>query len=170
MNLYDIPIHKKSPSVVNAIIEIPKGTNVKYEYDVEYDIFKVDRTLCSAMNYPANYGFIPNTLTDDEDPLDIVVYGDSPINMGTLIECNVIGILDMDDGDQKDWKVLATPVSNREKYKFLRDIDPVFLDVCKNFFAHYKDIDSKKGTNVYDWHSSARAREIIEESNLTNKQ
>ena len=166
MNLYNIPKHKDSPSIVNAIIEIPKGTNVKYEYSQELDIFFADRTLCSAMAYPASYGFIPKTLTDDGDPLDIMVYNSSPFNMGTLVEAKVIGVLDMNDGDQKDWKILATPVSHKKRYRYLRDIDPVFLDVCKNFFAHYKDIDSKKGTTVFDWHSAARAKQIISESQI----
>ena len=78
MNLYEIPIHKNCPEIVNAVIEIPQGTSVKYEYNKDLDIFTADRTLCSAMTYPANYGFIPQTVAEDGDPLDILVFNSQP--------------------------------------------------------------------------------------------
>jgi inorganic pyrophosphatase len=168
MNLYKIPSHINSPDMVNAIIEIPQGTNVKYEYSSDLELFVADRTLCSAMTYPSNYGFIPNTLTDDGDALDILVFNSSPIHRGTLVETKVLGVLDMDDGDDKDWKIIGAPRSDLKKYELLDDIDKVFLEVCKNFFAHYKDIGDNKGTRVFNWHSAAKAREIISES-IINK-
>lgn len=161
MNLYEIPTHQASPNIVNAIIEIPQGTSVKYEYNSDLDVFVADRTLCSAMTYPANYGFIPKTITDDGDALDILVFNSEPIDRGTLVEARVLGILDMNDGDEKDWKIIAAPISHLKTYNYLDDIDPVLLKATKHFFAHYKDIGNSKGTQVFDWHSSAKAREII---------
>ena len=129
MNLYEIPTHQDCPSIVNAIIEIPQGTSVKYEYHSDLDVFVADRTLCSAMTYPANYGFIPKTITDDGDALDILVFNSQPIDRGTLVEARVLGILDMNDGDEKDWKVIAAPISHLKRYNYLDDIDPVLLNI-----------------------------------------
>ncbi len=163
MSLYDIPIHPESPRIVNAIIEIPKDTNIKYEYDPLLNIFKLDRTLCSAMTYPASYGFIPNTIADDDDPLDIIVFNAAPIKTGCLVECKVIGVLDMVDSGQKDWKVLGVPTSHIKEYNDLSDIDPIFLKIAKNFFSHYKDLD-KKEVEVNQWHEKNFARKIVDES------
>jgi inorganic pyrophosphatase len=161
MNLYKIPTHPDSPVVVNAIVEIPKGTSVKYEYDGDLELFKMDRMLCSAMTYPASYGFIPNTLAEDNDPLDIVIYNSLPINTGALVECNVLGVLDMIDKGEKDWKVIAAPTSHIKNYKDISDIDDTFLKVCKNFFAHYKDLNGTS-VSVLDWHDKQFAYDIVE--------
>ena len=80
MNLYNIPIHQKSPNIANVIVEIPKGTSVKYEYDKDFGVFKYDRSLTSAMTYPCSYGYIPSTLGEDGDPLDFLVYNSTPID------------------------------------------------------------------------------------------
>jgi inorganic pyrophosphatase len=160
MNLYDIPIHPKSPQRINAIIEIPKDTNVKYEYDPELGVFIYDRSLLSAMVYPASYGFIPQTLAEDGDALDVLVYNAMPIGTGTLVESRVIGVLDMEDEGFKDYKVLTTPVSHVKEYRSLSDIDSNFLKICQNFFAHYKDLNNKK-VKVLDWHEADFAKEIV---------
>lgn len=160
MNLYNLPKHPQSPQRVNAIIEIPKDTNVKYEYDSEFSVFRYDRSLLSAMVYPANYGFIPQTLAEDGDALDVLIYNAMPINMGTLVESRVIGVLDMEDEGFKDYKILATPVSHIKEYRSLSDIDPNFLVICQNFFAHYKDLNNKK-VKVLDWHEADFAKKIV---------
>lgn len=160
MNLYNIPIHPKSPQRVNAIVEIPKDTNVKYEYDSELSVFKYDRSLLSAMVYPASYGFIPQTLAEDGDALDVLIYNATPINTGTLVESRVIGVLDMEDEGFKDYKILVTPVSHIKEYRGLSDIDSNFLIICQNFFAHYKDLNNKK-VKVLDWHEAEVAKEIV---------
>ena len=162
---YKIPPHKDSPSKIWAVIEIPKDTNVKYEYEPEFDLFKYDRSLLSAMVYPASYGFVPNTLTEDKDALDVMVYNAMPIQTGTIVECRVLGVLDMIDDGYRDYKILAVPISHIKDYKKLEDIDPAFLNICKNFFSHYKDLIKKK-VEVYDWHGIDRAKEIISESYL----
>ena len=162
-NLYNLPIHKLSPSIINCIIEIPKDTNVKYEYDSELGVFKYDRSLISAMVYPASYGFIPSTKSDDGDALDVLIYNSRPINTGTLVEAKVIGVLDMTDDGDKDYKILATPVSHVREYNDLSDIDPQFLKICQNFFSHYKDLNNKE-VEVFDWHEADVAHKIIKDS------
>jgi len=160
MNLYNIPVHAQSPQRVNAVIEIPKDTNVKYEYDPELGVFVYDRSLLSAMVYPASYGFIPQTLAEDGDALDVMIYNATPIDTGTLVESRVIGVLDMEDEGFKDYKILATPISHVKEYRSLADIDSNFLKICQNFFAHYKDLNNKK-VEVLDWHEADVAKEIV---------
>ena len=162
-NLYHLPLNGNSPLTVNAIIEIPKNTNVKYEYDPDLGVFLYDRSLLSAMVYPASYGFIPSTLADDGDALDILIYNSHPIATGTLVECKVLGVLDMTDDGAKDYKILSIPTTHSLKYQSLTDIDPQFLRICKNFFAHYKDLDDKK-VEVGDWGNAELAYQIINDS------
>lgn len=164
-NLFGLPIHAKSPRIVNAVIEIEKGSSVKYEYDGELGVFRYDRSLDSAMVYPSNYGSIPSTHCDDGDPLDILVISERGIDKGTLVECRVLGVLDMDDDGDKDYKVLAVPVSTRKRFRNLNDVDPLFLRICKNFFSHYKDLDNKI-VNVYNWLQKEDAWRIIEDSKI----
>lgn len=164
-NLYKIPTHKQSPEVVNAVVEIPKGTSTKYEYDYELEIFRLDRCLTSAMVYPANYGFIPGTLGADGDPLDILVYANAPIMRTTLVECTVIGALDMIDDGAKDYKILGVPTSAIKKKTDIHQVSKLFLDVTKNFFQHYKDLSNKK-VLVHDWLDREAALQIIREDTI----
>ena len=159
-NFYKLPSHPKSPKLVYAVVEIPKGTSAKYEYDEALDAFVYDRSLLSAMTYPASYGFIPNTLAEDNDPLDILVYNSIPIERGTIVECEVLGVLDMIDDGEKDYKIIGTPTSHIRKYESLEQLDPLFLKVCKNFFLHYKDLNGKE-VDVYGWHGKELAQQII---------
>lgn len=163
MNLYKIPTHGDSPKVVNAIVEISKGTSAKYEYDPELECFVLDRCLMSAMVYPASYGYIPSTLADDNDPLDIIIYNATPIDRGTLVECNVIGCLDMTDENQKDYKLLGCPISHVRQYETLDDIDPLFLDVAENFFTHYKEIEGKQ-VQTDGWLRRADTYDIVNQA------
>lgn len=165
MNLYNIPTHKNSPELINAVIEIPRGTSAKYEYDKELSIFRLDRCLQSAMVYPANYGFIPNTLAADGDPLDVVVFNRTPIQRGTLVECKVLGSLNMEDNGAKDYKILAVPTSHYRAYDTLSDIEDLFLDVTRNFFEHYKDLNQTT-VKVGKWHGKQRAHEIIKSDTI----
>ena len=168
MNLYDIPTHENSPDIINAIVEIPRGTSAKYEYDTRYGIFRLDRCLQSAMVYPSNYGFIPNTLAADGDPLDVIVYNTLPIDRGTLVECKTLGVLNMTDGGHKDYKILAVPTSHYRTYDTLNDIENLFLDVTRNFFQHYKDL-LERCVEVGKWHGKQRAKDIIVKDTLPVK-
>ena len=160
MNLYNLPTNEKSPEIVNTVIEIPQGTCVKYEYNAELEVFQMDRVLSSAMVYPTNYGFIPNTLGDDGDPLDVLVYSRQSFVVGSVVECIVLGALDMIDNGKKDYKILTYPVSSVKKRTGLHDISKQFLNITSNFFEHYKDL-SKHDVVINDWLSAEEAREII---------
>ena len=161
-NLELIQTHDDCPRVVNAIVEIPKGTSAKYEYNAELDTFQLDRCLPSSMVYPCSYGFVPSTLAEDGDPLDILIYNDIPIARGTLVECNIIGILDMVDSKGQDWKILGTPTSHVRKYRSLKDIDPMFTKIASYFFKHYKDLNNSF-TKVGDWYGKQKAYQIIKQ-------
>ena len=168
MNLYYIPTHVKSPGIINTIVEIPRGTSAKYEYDHELGVFRMDRCLTSAMVYPANYGFIPNTLADDGDPLDVLIYNRTPIDRGTLVECRALGVLNMTDDGDKDYKILAVPTSHYRGPDTMRDVEDLFLDVTRNFFEHYKELNGKK-VHVGKWHGAQRARNIIAKDTVVHK-
>ena len=161
-NLELIEVNESSPKIVNAIVEIPKGTSAKYEYNAELDTFQLDRCLPSSMKYPCSYGFVPSTLAEDDDPLDILIYNETPIDRGTLVECNVIGVLDMKDSGGQDWKILGTPISHVRKYRSIKDIDPMFIKVASYFFKHYKDLNNKF-VEVGEWYGKQKAFNIIKE-------
>ena len=161
-NLELIEVNESSPKIVNAIVEIPKGTSAKYEYNPKLDTFQLDRCLPSSMMYPCSYGFVPSTLAEDDDPLDILIYNDTPIDRGTLVECSVIGVLDMRDSGGQDWKILGTPTSHVRKYRSIKDIDPMFIKVASYFFKHYKDLNNKF-VEVGEWYGKQKAFDIIKE-------
>lgn len=161
-NLELVEINENSPYVVNAVVEIPKGGSAKYEYNPELDTFQLDRCLPSSMMYPCSYGFVPSTLAEDNDPLDMLIYNDTPIDRGTLVECTVIGVLDMKDSGGQDWKILGTPTSHVKKYRSIKDIDPMFIKVASYFFRHYKDLNNKY-VEVGDWYGKTKAYSIIKE-------
>lgn len=164
MSLYNLPTHIKSPQIVYGVVEIEEGHKNKYEYDPNLGGFLYDRCLTSAMVYPASYGFIPNTLCEDGDPLDILIISPEPIKRATIVESKVLGVLDMEDEGDKDFKILAVPNFYTHKYSNLQSIDKAFLEICKNFFAHYKDLSaSGDRVKVFDWHDKKHAQNIIKE-------
>lgn len=165
-DFYKLPSHKQSPHIVYGVVEIPKGTSAKYEYCPDLGAFIYDRSLLSAMSYPASYGFIPNTLGDDGDALDILIYNAIPIERGTVVECRVLGVLDMVDEGKKDYKIIAVPTSHVRKYESMSDLDPLFLKVTQNFFRHYKDLNGKE-VDVFGWHEKYLAKQIIGLSELS---
>jgi len=165
MNLYNLPIHAKSPKIVSAVIEIEEGSKNKYEYDGEFGAFKYDRCLASAMVYPASYGFIPQTLCDDGDPLDILVVSPEPIKRATVLDAKVLGFLDMEDEGAKDYKIIAVPNFYTRKYTKLADLEDSFLEISKNFFAHYKDLSmSGDKVKIGEWHDKSAAWKVINQS------
>jgi len=134
---------------VDVIIEIAKGGHIKYEYDKELKMLICDRILHTPMKYPFNYGFIPNTLSEDEDPLDAVVLMDDELVPGCLIKCKILGYLDTKDHAGNDPKIIVCPVDKIDP--MWKDVDDLFsdkLDVhtlkkIKYFFEHYKDLENK---------------------------
>lgn len=162
----------KNPFVlqeVNCVVEIPKDTNVKYEYDVEFGVFRLDRCLISAMRYPCNYGFIPQTLGDDGDPLDAIIYSGAPLNTGTLITGQLICALDMEDKGRKDYKMLVVPSFNAHKIKTAENLEENYLEIVKDFFSHYKNVSGSKVV-VREWLDKEQARAILKESHEKYKQ
>ncbi|HEC1727703.1 TPA: inorganic diphosphatase [Campylobacter lari] len=156
------------PNKLNAVIEIPYGSNIKYELDKESGAIMVDRVMYSAMFYPANYGFIPNTLADDGDPIDVLVLNEYPIQAGAVIPCRLIGVLLMEDESGMDEKLLAVPVSKidprYDNIKSLDDLPKASLDKIKNFFETYKMLEPNKWVKVKEFAGIEKAGEILENS------
>ena len=158
----------ENPNKVNALIEIPYGSNIKYEVDKNSGAIFVDRVLYSAMFYPANYGFVPNTLAKDGDPADILVLNELPLQSGSVIKCRLIGVLIMEDENGMDEKLLAVPISKIDpQYDDIKDIDDLpkaTLDKIKNFFETYKMLEPNKWVKVKDFKSKDEAQKILQEA------
>ena len=156
------------PDKINAIIEIPYGSSVKYELDKESGAVFVDRVKASAVFYPANHGFIANTLADDGDPVDILVLNEYPIQAGAVIPCRLIGVLVMEDESGMDEKLLALPTSKvdarYEDIKSLDDVPKATLAKIKNFFETYKILEKDKWVKVQDFKDTKAAVEILEKA------
>src|SRR5262249_35558470 len=159
-----LPIGEKAPQLVNAVIEIPKDSVNKYEYDKDLHVFKLDRTLFSPVHYPGDYGFIPRTLGNDGDPLDVLVLVEAPSFPGCLMEVRPIGVLQMVDQGKKDEKILAVAESD-PLYREVKDYSEVFghtLREIEHFFSIYKKLEGKK-TEIAGWDGVEAARKIISE-------
>jgi len=157
-----LPIGDKAPDRVNAVIEIPKDSVNKYEYDKQLHVFRLDRTLFSPVHYPGDYGFIPCTLGQDGDPLDVLVLVEAPSFHGCLIEVRPIGVLQMVDQGKKDEKILAVAESD-PLYREVNDYPQVFTHTVReieHFFSIYKALEGKK-TEIAGWANADEAKKII---------
>lgn len=158
----------ENPKKVNAVIEIPYGSNIKYELDKDSGAVVVDRVLYSAMFYPANYGFAPSTLAADGDPADILVLNEYPLQAGSVIACRLIGVLVMEDEGGMDEKLLAVPVSKidprYDNIKSIDDLPKATLNKIKNFFETYKTLEPGKWVKVKDFADAKKAEEILEKA------
>jgi inorganic pyrophosphatase len=161
-NYLTLPVGPKSPELVNAVIEIPLEGIRKYEYDKDLHVFRLDRNLFSPVHYPGDYGFIPSTLGDDGDPLDVLVMVDTPSFPGCVQEVRPIGVLEMIDQGQGDEKILCVGEGN-PRYNDVNeysDIYPHILKEITHFFSIYKDLEGKN-VEVRGWKDAAFAREVI---------
>ncbi len=153
---------------VYAVIEIPYGSSVKYELDKDSGAIMVDRVMYSAMFYPANYGFIPKTLADDGDPMDILVLNQYPLQAGSVIKCRLIGVLVMEDESGMDEKLLALPVDKIDpsysNIRELSDLSEHTLNRIKNFFETYKMLEPNKWVKIKHFEGVERANAILEKS------
>lgn len=152
-------------AVIEVLVEIPKGSRNKYEYDKERKQIVFDRMLFSSVHYPSDYGFIPDTLALDGDPLDVLVLVYEPTFPGCLIKTRPIGIFLMDDEKGRDEKVLCVPISDplwNHVYK-LDQVPPHLLDEIEHFFSIYKDLEQKKVT-IYGWEDDEYALKTIDEA------
>jgi inorganic pyrophosphatase len=164
VKLYDIDPGPDTPEVVRAIVEIPKNSSNKYEYDGKLGVFRLDRALYSPMHYPGDYGFIPGTLADDGDPLDVLILVDEPSFSGCLLDVRPVGLLNMIDEKREDQKVLAVP-SRNPRFDSIHTIDQVFPHVrreIEHFFAIYKELQGGT-TKMGGWKGPPEARKMIQE-------
>ena len=159
---------KSLPDDINVIIEIPRyGDPIKYEVDKETGAMFVDRFMSTAMHYPCNYGYVPQTLSDDGDPVDVLVLAPFPLVTGSVVRCRPIGVLMMEDEAGEDAKILAVPIEKLTKFynnvATFRDVQQEMLDKISHFFEHYKDLEPGKWVKLLGWKDSANARTMINE-------
>ena len=161
-NYLELPTGHKAPEVIHAVIEIPEGGVNKYEYDKKLHVFRLDRNLYSPVHYPGDYGFVPSTLSEDGDPIDVLVLVDSPSFPGCVMDVRPIGVLQMLDQGVPDEKILAVGRSN-PRYADVwnyTEIYPHMLREITHFFAIYKDLEGKR-VEVKGWRDASQAREAI---------
>jgi len=168
MDIGKIAIGADPQNDVNALIEIPSGgVPVKYELDKESGALRVDRFLHTAMFYPANYGFIPHTLSGDGDPVDVLVVGPSPVVPGAIIRCRPVGALQMKDEAGEDEKLIAVPVDKLHPFytgvKSYRDLPQTLTEQIAHFFQHYKDLEKGKWVTIVRWVDTRRALRMVVE-------
>lgn len=162
MRLYDIDPGPETPEVVRMIVEIPKNSANKFEYDGKLGMFRLDRALYSPMHYPGDYGFIPGTLAEDGDPLDVITLVTEPSFTGCLIEVRPVGVLYMVDKEEHDQKILAVP-NNNPRYDSIHTIDQIFPHLkreIEHFFSIYKELQGTK-TRMEGWGGPKEARRLI---------
>jgi len=162
---HDVKIGKEAPEFVTGVIEIPKGSKGKYELDKETGMLLLDRVLFSAVHYPANYGFIPQTYCEDHDPLDILIISQIDIPSMTLVKAKVIGVMRMVDGGEADDKIIAVAASD-QSVNYINDIEelpPHLVKEVHRFFEDYKKLENKE-VIVEDFLGKEDAMRIINES------
>lgn len=169
MELRLISPGRNPPTDLHAVIEIPLGgVPVKYEMDKESGALFVDRFLHTAMFYPGNYGFIPQTLSDDGDPCDVLVISQFPVVPGAVIRCRPVGALVMEDEHGGDEKIIAVPVDDLNPFyagiRSYRDLPPVMCEQIAHFFRHYKDLEKGKWVSVGGWLDTEAAEKLVTEA------
>lgn len=169
MRLDAIPVGHNPPHDVNVIVEVPLGGEpVKYEMDKEAGTLVVDRILYTAMRYPGNYGFVPHTLSDDGDPVDILIANQRPIIPGAVINCRPLGVLNMVDEEGHDEKIIVVPTGRVsamfESVNNYRDLPSMLLRQIEHFFQRYKDLEDGKWVKIDHWGDENEAREKISQA------
>jgi inorganic pyrophosphatase len=167
MRIEAIPIGTNPPFDVNVVVEVPIGGEpIKYELDKKSGALFVDRMLYTAMRYPGNYGFVPHTLSDDGDPVDVLIANSRPIVPGGVCNCTPVGVLYMKDEAGGDEKIIAVPSAKvsplYRKVKSYTDLPEMLLERIAHFFEHYKDLESGKWVKIDRWGDEAEARMMIE--------
>lgn len=165
-----LPIGVNAPSVINAVVEIPKGSTHKYEYDARLGVFRLDRVLHSAVHCPADYGFIPNTLAEDGDPLDLLIILSAPTFSGCVLEVRPVAKLDVVDDKGIDEKILAVATSDPrfQRIEDLQSVEPHVLKETEQFFSVYKSLESKVSL-TFGWSPKSEALKRIEECRIKSR-
>jgi inorganic pyrophosphatase len=166
MSLHNVSAGAKAPEEFNVIIEIPMNADpIKYEVDEETGALFVDRFMATSMHYPCNYGYIPKTLADDGDPVDVLVITPVPLISGVVVTCRPIGMLKMQDEAGGDNKLLAVPIdkilSVYTQWQSFEHLNPLRLRTIQHFFEHYKDLEPGKWVKVLGWTGPEFAREEV---------
>ena len=174
MDIAKVALGLNPPHELNVIIEVPMGSDpVKYEIDKNSGAIHVDRMLHTAMYYPCNYGFVPHTLSEDGDPMDVLVLSEERLIPGCVIAVRPIGVLMMEDEAGQDEKILAVPISKVSAYyqdkKSYQDIPEIKLQQITHFFSHYKDLEKNKWVKVLGWQGPEEAIKVISEAITRNK-
>lgn len=169
MDLNRIPVGRNPPWDLNVVIEVPLGGHpVKYEVDKDSGAMFVDRFLHTAMHYPCNYGFVPHTLSEDGDPVDVLVAGSLPVVPGAVVRARPVGVLVMEDEKGLDEKILAVPVDDLHPFytnvTSYRNLPEILRDQIAHFFNHYKDLEKDKWVEIKRWGEAEEASRMIEEA------
>jgi inorganic pyrophosphatase len=166
LDVAKIPIGRNPPHELNVVIEVPlRSDPIKYEFDKDSGAIFVDRFLYTTMFYPCNYGFVPHTLADDGDPIDVMVVGRMPVQPGAVLPVRPIGLLELEDEAGGDEKVLAVPLPKitrlYDKVRSWSDIPEIDLQRIQHFFEHYKDLEPEKWVRVGSWRDAEQAHAVI---------
>jgi inorganic pyrophosphatase len=166
MSLSRVGHGARAPEEINVVVEIPANTGpVKYEVDKASGTVFVDRFLATAMFYPCNYGYVPESLADDGDPLDVLIVTPHPLIAGTVITCRPVGVLEMEDEAGEDAKIVAVPIQKitriYDEVNTPDDLPLGLVNTIEHFFAHYKDLEGGKWVKIQGWSGPERAVEII---------
>jgi inorganic pyrophosphatase len=159
---------KNPPEQINVLVEIPAGSSIKYELDKDSGVIFVDRFLYTAFSYPFNYGFVPSTLAEDGDPVDVLVLSDKTVAPGTVIPSVPVGMLEMEDEEGIDTKIVAVPTKKIDPlYGDIKDITEVpqaIKDKMKHFFEHYKELEPGKWVKIKEWKGKKEAMAAIQKA------
>ena len=164
MNLWrEIPSGDRIPEVVNVVVEVISGSRDKYEYSLDWEVFVLDRVLHSSVVFPVEYGFIPQTWFDDDDPLDVMVLSYEPMEVGCIVKTRAIGLLIMEDEEGEDPKILSVPTCDPrfDGIQDVSDVHPHTLREIQEFFETYKRLEPRKWVKFRVWKNAEEAKRTI---------
>ncbi len=168
MDIKQLGSGKNPPGEIMVMIEVPMGSSVKYEFDKDSGVVMVDRFLYTAMHFPCNYGFIPNTLEDDGDPVDVLVLSPQPVQAGTAIAARPVGMLETEDESGMDAKIIAVPLTKLDPWhahiQDIGDVPEPTKAMIKHFYEHMKELEPGKWVKVKGFKGAAEAMEKIKNS------
>jgi inorganic pyrophosphatase len=165
MNIWrDIPSGEKPPKLLNMVVEVIMGSRDKYEYNIKWESFVLDRIIPSSVVFPVDYGFVPQTWYDDNDPLDIMVLSYEPLEVGCIVKVRVIGALIVEDEEGEDPKILSVLVNDArfEGYKDIMDVHKHKLVEIQDFFEIYKRLEPHKWVRFKEWRNAEEAMKIVD--------
>jgi len=168
MNIKKVKTGDNPPEFVNVLVEIPQGSLVKYELEKESGFIMADRFHYTSMPYPFNYGFIPNTMAEDDDPVDVMVVSSQPLAIGTIISVRIIGMLEMEDEAGVDTKIIAVPTIKVDPFyahiEDISDLDEPTQNKIKHFFDHYKELEPNKWVKTKEFLGKGEALKSIQDA------